>query len=131
MRPSRLTILRLIRRNTINSGFKLPKDQHLFFIFQPLLGHCFFFVRSSNEKRLTTDLLEKDVCFGNFEVENGNVLKGLEYFLSNITLPCLRASSVRQSINHNKSSYMLIKKRNSTLRSISFKVILNGYELEQ
>ena len=35
------------------------------------------------------------------------------------------------SINHNKSSYMLIKKRNSTLRSISFQVILDGYEHEQ
>ena len=52
-------------------------------------------MRLSNEKKLTLDIIQKDVSFGSFDAENGNLLKGLEYYLTKITLPSLQATDVR------------------------------------
>lgn len=67
---------------------------HLCLTFQPLLGHCFFFVRHFSEKAIKPDNVHKDVYFGYFEVENGDLLGGIEFYLSRIIMPALKATTV-------------------------------------
>ena len=67
----------------------------------------------------------------NFHIEKSN----LERLQNTINLEMDKIANWmafnKLSINHNKSSYMVIKKRNFTLRSISIKVIISGYKLDQ
>ncbi|XP_076801600.1 dynein axonemal heavy chain 8-like [Clavelina lepadiformis] len=60
---------------------------------EPLLGHALFFVRHSADKAIKTDNVQKDTYFGYFEVENGDLLGGVEFYLSKVMLPALKATS--------------------------------------
>nr|XP_018669928.1 dynein heavy chain 5, axonemal-like isoform X1 [Ciona intestinalis]XP_026692815.1 dynein heavy chain 5, axonemal-like isoform X1 [Ciona intestinalis] len=60
---------------------------------EPLVGHCFFFVRHSNEKAIKPDNVHKDAYFGCFEVEDGDVLGAVQFYMSKIMLPALKATS--------------------------------------
>uniref|UniRef100_H2ZG63 Uncharacterized protein n=1 Tax=Ciona savignyi TaxID=51511 RepID=H2ZG63_CIOSA len=58
-----------------------------------MVGHCFFFARHSNEKAIKPDNVHKDVYFGYIEVEDGDLLGAVQFYLSRIMLPALKATT--------------------------------------
>ncbi|NWX15580.1 DYH5 protein, partial [Aegotheles bennettii] len=53
-------------------------------------GICAFFLRSS-DKVITASNASQEVNFGIFDCINGNILQGLEFFLSQIMIPALKS----------------------------------------
>ncbi|NWY67988.1 DYH5 protein, partial [Erithacus rubecula] len=53
-------------------------------------GTCAFFLRTSDEV-ITASNVSQEVNFGMFDCTNGNILQGLEFFLSQITIPALKS----------------------------------------
>ncbi|NXR77058.1 DYH5 protein, partial [Pycnonotus jocosus] len=53
-------------------------------------GTCAFFLRTSAEV-ITASNVSQEVNFGMFHCTNGNVLQGLEFFLSQIMIPALKS----------------------------------------
>ncbi|NXI38506.1 DYH5 protein, partial [Galbula dea] len=53
-------------------------------------GTCAFFLRTS-DKVITTSNISQEVNFGIFDCTNGNILQGLEVFLSHIMIPALKS----------------------------------------
>ncbi|NWT49512.1 DYH5 protein, partial [Erythrocercus mccallii] len=52
-------------------------------------GTCAFFLRTSDEV-ITASNVSQEVNFGMFDCINGNILHGLEFFLSQIMIPALK-----------------------------------------
>ncbi|XP_039266995.2 dynein axonemal heavy chain 8-like [Styela clava] len=59
---------------------------------EPLTGWCFFFVRHSNESAIEVGNIHKDVFFGNFLVENGNLLDAVKFYMSKVIFPQIAAT---------------------------------------
>ncbi|XP_051465193.1 dynein axonemal heavy chain 5-like [Apus apus] len=55
-----------------------------------LTGTCAFFLRTS-DKVITASNVSQEVNFGIFDCTNGNILQGLEFFLSQIMIPALKS----------------------------------------
>ncbi|NXG56994.1 DYH5 protein, partial [Hemiprocne comata] len=55
-----------------------------------LTGTCAFFLRTS-DKVITASDISQEVNFGIFDCTNGNILQGLEFFLSQIMIPALKS----------------------------------------
>ncbi|KAF1412698.1 Dynein heavy chain 5, axonemal, partial [Spheniscus humboldti] len=53
-------------------------------------GTCAFFLRTS-DKVITASNVSQEVNFGVFDCINGNILQGLEFFLSQIMIPALKS----------------------------------------
>ncbi|NXI89914.1 DYH5 protein, partial [Psophia crepitans] len=53
-------------------------------------GTCAFFLRTS-DKVITTSNVAQEVNFGIFDCTNGNILQGMEFFLSQIMIPALKS----------------------------------------
>ncbi|NWI29951.1 DYH5 protein, partial [Sula dactylatra] len=53
-------------------------------------GACAFFLRTS-DKVITASNVSQEVNFGIFDCTNGNILQGLEFFLSQIMIPALKS----------------------------------------
>ncbi|NXL44959.1 DYH5 protein, partial [Podilymbus podiceps] len=53
-------------------------------------GTCAFFLRTS-DKVITASNVSQEVNFGIFDCTNGNILQGLEFFLSQIMIPALKS----------------------------------------
>ncbi|NXJ92144.1 DYH5 protein, partial [Corythaixoides concolor] len=53
-------------------------------------GTCAFFLRTS-DKVITASNVSQEVNFGIFDCINGNILQGLEFFLSQIMIPALKS----------------------------------------
>ncbi|NXW15838.1 DYH5 protein, partial [Circaetus pectoralis] len=53
-------------------------------------GTCAFFLRTS-DKVITASSVSQEVNFGIFDCTNGNILQGLEFFLSQIMIPALKS----------------------------------------
>ncbi|NWQ87905.1 DYH5 protein, partial [Burhinus bistriatus] len=53
-------------------------------------GTCAFFLRPS-DKAITASNVSQEVNFGIFDCTNGNILQGLEFFLSQIMIPALKS----------------------------------------
>ncbi|NWU68691.1 DYH5 protein, partial [Pterocles burchelli] len=53
-------------------------------------GTCAFFLRTS-DKVITASNVSQEVTFGIFDCTNGNILQGLEFFLSQIMIPALKS----------------------------------------
>ncbi|NWT10351.1 DYH5 protein, partial [Vireo altiloquus] len=53
-------------------------------------GTCAFFLRTSDEG-ITASNVSQEVNFGMFDCTNGNILQGLEFFLSQIMIPALKS----------------------------------------
>ncbi|NWZ06837.1 DYH5 protein, partial [Agelaius phoeniceus] len=53
-------------------------------------GTCAFFLRTSDEV-ITASNVSQEVNFGMFDCSNGNILQGLEFFLSQIMIPALKS----------------------------------------
>ncbi|XP_035754904.1 dynein heavy chain 5, axonemal-like [Egretta garzetta] len=53
-------------------------------------GTCAFFLRTS-DKVITASNVSQEVNFGVFDCTNGNILQGLEFFLSQIMIPALKS----------------------------------------
>ncbi|XP_039566951.1 dynein heavy chain 5, axonemal-like [Passer montanus] len=53
-------------------------------------GTCAFFLRTSDEV-ITASNVSQEVNFGMFDCTNGNILQGLEFFLSQIMIPALKS----------------------------------------
>ncbi|NXF63026.1 DYH5 protein, partial [Ciccaba nigrolineata] len=53
-------------------------------------GTCAFFLRMS-DKVITASNVSQEVNFGIFDCTNGNILQGLEFFLSQIMIPALKS----------------------------------------
>ncbi|NXI68666.1 DYH5 protein, partial [Anseranas semipalmata] len=53
-------------------------------------GICAFFLRTS-DKVITASNVSQEVNFGVFDCSNGNILQGLEFFLSQIMIPALKS----------------------------------------
>ncbi|NXC51173.1 DYH5 protein, partial [Penelope pileata] len=53
-------------------------------------GICAFFLRTS-DKVITASNICQEVNFGMFDCSNGNILQGLEFFLSQIMVPALKS----------------------------------------
>ncbi|NXK57869.1 DYH5 protein, partial [Sylvietta virens] len=53
-------------------------------------GTCAFFLRTSDEV-ITASNVSQEVDFGMFDCSNGNILQGLEFFLSQIMIPALKS----------------------------------------
>ncbi|NWU33531.1 DYH5 protein, partial [Hylia prasina] len=53
-------------------------------------GTCAFFLRTSDEV-ITTSNVSQEVNFGMFDCTNGDILQGLEFFLSQIMIPALKS----------------------------------------
>ncbi|NXF37210.1 DYH5 protein, partial [Nyctibius bracteatus] len=53
-------------------------------------GTCAFFLRTSHEV-ITASNVSQEVNFGIFDCTNGNILQGLEFFLSQIMMPALKS----------------------------------------
>ncbi|NXK95666.1 DYH5 protein, partial [Formicarius rufipectus] len=53
-------------------------------------GTCAFFLRTSDEV-ITASNVSQEVNFGMFDCANGNILQGLEFFLSQIMIPALKS----------------------------------------
>ncbi|NWU89914.1 DYH5 protein, partial [Upupa epops] len=53
-------------------------------------GICTFFLRTS-DKLITASNVSQEVDFGMFNCINGNILQGLEFFLSQIMIPALKS----------------------------------------
>ncbi|NXO61708.1 DYH5 protein, partial [Phainopepla nitens] len=70
---------------------------HIFFLtvciwsyLQDFTGTCAFFLRTSDEV-ITASNVSQEVHFGMFDSTNGNILQGLEFFLSQIIIPALKS----------------------------------------
>ncbi|XP_030612273.1 dynein heavy chain 5, axonemal [Archocentrus centrarchus] len=57
---------------------------------EPLLGKCFFFLRTT-EKAITTANVQQEVNFGMLDCSDGSILTSLETLLTHIMLPALRS----------------------------------------
>ncbi|NXV14434.1 DYH5 protein, partial [Cepphus grylle] len=55
-----------------------------------ITGTCAFFLRTS-DKVITASNASQEVNFGIFDCTNGNILQGLEFFLSQIMVPALKS----------------------------------------
>ncbi|NXG38045.1 DYH5 protein, partial [Dromaius novaehollandiae] len=55
-----------------------------------LTGTCAFFLRAS-DKMITTSNVSQEVNFGIFDCTGGNILQGLEFFLSQVMIPALKS----------------------------------------
>ncbi|NXT99260.1 DYH5 protein, partial [Buphagus erythrorhynchus] len=53
-------------------------------------GICAFFLRTSDEV-ITASNVSQEVNFGMFDCTNGNILQGVEFFLSQIMIPALKS----------------------------------------
>ncbi|NXR09296.1 DYH5 protein, partial [Semnornis frantzii] len=53
-------------------------------------GTCAFFLRTS-DKAVTASNVSQEMNFGIFDCSNGNILQGLEFFLSQIMIPALKS----------------------------------------
>ncbi|NXN16944.1 DYH5 protein, partial [Indicator maculatus] len=53
-------------------------------------GTCAFFLRTS-DKAITASNVSQEVNFGIFDCSNGNILQGLEFFLSQVMIPALKS----------------------------------------
>ncbi|NXF85360.1 DYH5 protein, partial [Eubucco bourcierii] len=53
-------------------------------------GICAFFLRTS-DKTVTASNVSQEMNFGIFDCSNGNILQGLEFFLSQIMIPALKS----------------------------------------
>ncbi|NXX43753.1 DYH5 protein, partial [Tricholaema leucomelas] len=53
-------------------------------------GTCAFFLRTS-DKAVTASNVSQEINFGIFDCSNGNILQGLEFFLSQIMIPALKS----------------------------------------
>ncbi|NXB76519.1 DYH5 protein, partial [Donacobius atricapilla] len=53
-------------------------------------GTCAFFLRTSDEV-ITASNVSQEVNFGMFDCTNGNIIQGLEFFLSQIMIPALKS----------------------------------------
>ncbi|CAI5671711.1 unnamed protein product [Oreochromis niloticus] len=70
-------------------------DLHHVLCFQPLLGKCLFFLRTT-EKAITTANVQQEVNFGVLDCSGGGgVLNSLETLLTHIMLPALRSQQVK------------------------------------
>ncbi|XP_074403128.1 dynein axonemal heavy chain 5 isoform X1 [Zonotrichia albicollis] len=57
---------------------------------EDITGTCAFFLRTSDEV-ITASNVSQEVNFGMFDCTNGNILQGLEFFLSQIMIPALKS----------------------------------------
>ncbi|NXP52788.1 DYH5 protein, partial [Heliornis fulica] len=55
-----------------------------------ITGICVFFLRTS-DKVITASNVSQEVNFGIFDCTNGNILQGLEFFLTQIMIPALKS----------------------------------------
>ncbi|NXT77146.1 DYH5 protein, partial [Zapornia atra] len=55
-----------------------------------ITGTCAFFLRTS-DKVITASNVSQEVNFGMFDCTNGNILQGLEVFLSHVMIPALKS----------------------------------------
>ncbi|RMC15722.1 hypothetical protein DUI87_07925 [Hirundo rustica rustica] len=59
-------------------------------VLQDFTGTCAFFLRTSDEV-ITASNVSQEVNFGMFDCTDGNILQGLEFFLSQIMIPALKS----------------------------------------
>lgn len=68
----------------------------LSFLFQPLTGQCFMFIRTI-EKAISTANIANEVNFQSFDASGGRLLDALEKQISKIILPILKGLEVRET----------------------------------
>ncbi|XP_068050765.1 dynein axonemal heavy chain 5-like isoform X2 [Anomalospiza imberbis] len=73
-------------------------------------GTCAFFLRTSDEV-ITASNVSQEVNFGMFDCTNGNILQGLEFFLSQIMIPALKSQqnwgAVKEDLKNSQMQELL------------------------